>query len=114
MIVDDFHAFGPSVAPDEADPPLVVDANAVLTGAASFQKFEPVDGWSCQIHELFRLVDLAQLPLRHSLDVRTEPTSKPTFEQRCRVAIGKRTRRVLNVKRICVKQVKNSENVACK
>jgi hypothetical protein len=31
VVIDDFYIMGIAVGPGEADPPLVVDANAVLT-----------------------------------------------------------------------------------
>ena len=40
VIVDDFDFHRTSVGPDETHPPLVVDANAVLTGTVAAQRFE--------------------------------------------------------------------------
>jgi len=42
MIIDNFHQFGGAVLPDEADSPLVVDADAVLPGAITFQQLKPI------------------------------------------------------------------------
>ena len=42
MVVHDFHRYGPFVSPPEADPPLVVDPNAVLAGAVPEQHLELV------------------------------------------------------------------------
>jgi hypothetical protein len=42
VMVDDFDHGGGVVAPDEADPPLVVDPNAVLASAIVPQRFQPV------------------------------------------------------------------------
>ena len=40
VVVDDFDFHRTSVGPDETHPPLVVDANAVLTGTVAAQRFE--------------------------------------------------------------------------
>jgi hypothetical protein len=44
MIVHDFHLLRVGTAPDEANPPLVVDANAVLAVTAALEGFQPVAG----------------------------------------------------------------------
>ena len=42
MVVDDLDIVGPVVAPDEADAPPVVDADAVLALAVVLERFQPV------------------------------------------------------------------------
>jgi len=42
MVIHDFHIPGSIVAPDEADPELVVDPNAPLTAAIAGQLFKSV------------------------------------------------------------------------
>ena len=73
MIVHDFDLFGAAVAPDEAHPPLVIDADTVLASATSFQQLETIPWRRCQIGELLRLMYLAQLALCDPLDVRSQP-----------------------------------------
>src|SRR5271167_4589590 len=46
VIVDELHVPGAAGAPGEADPPLVVDPDAVLAGAAAGQLLHPVAGWN--------------------------------------------------------------------
>jgi hypothetical protein len=65
VIVGNLNLKGIAVAPGETDPPLIVDADAVLSFAAPFQLFQPVserhakilkrDG-RCRIRS-FRLAD---------------------------------------------------------
>ena len=107
MVVNNFDAFGSAVAPDEANSPLIIDANAVLASAISFETLKTIARWGRQIHELFRLMDLAQLALCHSLDVSTQPTGEPAVEQCFSIAIGEGAdraglymQRVMNVKRL--------------
>ena len=75
MIIDDFDIESIAIAPDEAHPPLVVDANAVLAAAIAAQRLQPVAGWRPEIVEAARVVHLDQFPfadaqhvLRHALD----------------------------------------------
>ena len=49
MIVDDLYVFGTVVSPAEADAILVVDSDAVLSAAISFQGLEPVARRDAQI-----------------------------------------------------------------
>lgn len=42
MIINDLDLVSVSINPPETDSPLIVDANAVLSGAISFQTFEAV------------------------------------------------------------------------
>ena len=42
MIVNDLHIESVTVLPAEAQPPLIVDANTVLTDTIATQRLEPV------------------------------------------------------------------------
>ena len=42
MIVNDLDLVRVTISPPKADPPLIVDANTVLTGAIAFQRLETV------------------------------------------------------------------------
>jgi hypothetical protein len=44
VVIDDLHVERVAVPPDEAEPPLVVDADAVLASAIAAERFEPVAG----------------------------------------------------------------------
>jgi len=45
-----------AVLPNKANPPLIVDADRMLTAPLSFQGFEPVTGRHAQVVELSRIV----------------------------------------------------------
>jgi hypothetical protein len=45
VIVDDFDIDRTGVSPLKADPILIVDADGMLSGSVTFQRFEPVAGW---------------------------------------------------------------------
>ena len=82
MIVDDFNLVGSAVTPHEANSPMVIDADAMLTCAAAFEQLKPVSWRSGQIRQPFSLMDLPQLTLRRPLDIRPQPSGEPAMEQR--------------------------------
>jgi hypothetical protein len=90
VIVNDLNPLDAPTLPNEAEPPLVVDPNAVLARSAAAQILQPISGRRRQIAEVFRRVQLPQLPLGYSLNARREPPCVPTMEQRLGFAIGER------------------------
>jgi hypothetical protein len=62
MVVDDLDVMGISVLPAEADTPLIIDADAVLSGSVATQRFQPVVRRDAQILEVLGIVQHAQLP----------------------------------------------------
>jgi hypothetical protein len=67
--VDDLDVGGPAVAlrPLEADPPLIIDADAVLTLPISAQRFEPVARQRGEVPQRRRRVETVQLQLGRTL-----------------------------------------------
>jgi hypothetical protein len=67
--VDDLDVGGPAVTlrPLEADPPLIIDADAVLPLPISAQRFEPVPGQGGEISERRRSLETIQLELGRTL-----------------------------------------------
>jgi len=49
MVINDFHIFCTSIRPTKADSPLIIDANAVLTGTITLKCFKMIAGWHPQI-----------------------------------------------------------------
>src|SRR5690554_4670175 len=70
VVVNDLHLLRSGVGPHEADPPLVVDPDAVLPGPIALQRLEPVPGRDAEIVKRLRGPDLTQLAQRHPLDTR--------------------------------------------
>lgn len=73
MVVADLYFVRTIGAPDEADPPLVVDSNAVLSSPIASQAFQPVPGRAPQIPQDIRRVQEEQLPVSLALDVGCQP-----------------------------------------
>jgi|HubBroStandDraft_6_1064221.scaffolds.fasta_scaffold176413_2 hypothetical protein len=61
MIVGNFDFEGVAAPPNEADSPLIVDANAVLSLPIAAQGFEPIARRGCQIAEVGGSVELPEL-----------------------------------------------------
>src|ERR671924_888211 len=68
VVVHDLNFLGDSVGPGKADPPLVVDPDAVLTLTVTLESLQPVARWRSEIFEAHRGVEVAQLPERRSED----------------------------------------------
>ena len=69
MVVGDFDTVGVVVLPAEAEPPLLIDADAELAGAAAFEGFESVAGRVAEIGEEAGLVEHVELAPGGGLDV---------------------------------------------
>ena len=72
MVVNDLNPFWTSVAPPEADTPLIVDSDTVLARTITAQTLEPVARRNPKILETTRSVDLTQLAQRDASDAWVE------------------------------------------
>ena len=88
VIIDNLDLEGVAVAPPKTDPPLVVDANAVLAGAITFELLQTVTGWDAEVCELLGGVHHAELPEHESVKLGGEAPDAFTLEQPFRIAIG--------------------------
>ena len=69
VIVDDLYVCGPFSCPDEADAPLLIDADTVLSLPIIFQRFKSIAGRYLQIVKNCRPVQLGKLAESRSFDV---------------------------------------------
>jgi hypothetical protein len=68
VVINDFHIFHPRIRPTKANPPLVVDTNALLTRTLALERFKMIAGWYSQIIKSggdFKLSKLAPCHLSH-------------------------------------------------
>lgn len=96
MIVHDFHFKRIRVGPAEADAPLIVDSNAVLSFAVTPQSLETVARNSPEIRKGGRRMNLIELPFRNrgnALELSTELAP----EHLLRVPIAERSNHDSNV-----------------
>ena len=69
VAIDDLDHRGFNPAPHEANPPPIVDADAVLPGAITFQDFKTVARRDAEIVESLRRVEHLQLHSGPTLEV---------------------------------------------
>jgi hypothetical protein len=89
VIVDDFDLMGMSFSPDKAIPPLIIDADRVLTSSISNQCFKPVVGRHSQITESHGIIDQTQLSQCDGLDVRWQASAAAALPDRRSLRITK-------------------------
>jgi hypothetical protein len=70
MIVYDLNFVSVALAPPKANPPLVVDADAVLAFTWALQGFERIAWWYSQLPQFCRRLQDQQLPSGIALNVR--------------------------------------------
>lgn len=73
MVVDDGDLGDIALLPAEADAPLIVDADAVLTTPIAFQRFQPIGRRDTQILETGSGIEHAQLASGDRLDIGRQP-----------------------------------------
>ena len=76
MVVNDLNPFWTSVAPLEADTPLIIDSDTVLPRTITAQALEPVTRRNPKILQTTRGVNLPQLAQRNARDARVEGRNK--------------------------------------
>src|SRR5271168_503415 len=64
VIIPDLHVVSVSIAPNETNTPLVVDADTVLSRAVTLQRMKPVSRRKIQIHQTFGRVQHQKLAPR--------------------------------------------------
>jgi len=79
VVVDDLHIFCTGIGPAEADPPLLIDSDAVLASPYPFQHLETVTGWDPEVVQVLGGVDNQQLSMARSLQFRSEESGSFPF-----------------------------------
>jgi hypothetical protein len=62
MVIDDLDVPWAIVSPAEADSPLVVNANAVLSAPVTTKFLEPVARWHAQVVQILGAIEHLKLP----------------------------------------------------
>jgi len=84
VVIHNLHIKGIALLPDKTDPPLVIDADAVLARPVTLQSFQSVGGWYAQIIQVPGVVQHAQLTPGKLLDcLRQPPGALPTPDLLC-------------------------------
>jgi len=87
VVVNDLNPFWTSFAPPEADTPLIIDSNTVLSRSITAQMLEPVARRNPKILETTRGVNLPQLAQRNASDARVEGRNRLPRKQPLSLAI---------------------------
>ena len=73
MVVNDLNPFWTSIAPPEADAPLIIDSDTVLPRTITAQTLKPIARRNPKILQTTRSIDLAQLAQRDTRAPATAP-----------------------------------------
>jgi hypothetical protein len=68
VVVNNLDVLGSGRSPDEAEAVLVVDPDAVLTGAITFEQLEPITGRNPQVVEPAGDLELPELATRDGFE----------------------------------------------
>jgi len=88
MVVNNLNVIRIPVAPPEANTPLIVDANTVLTGATPLQLFKSIAGRDSQVIQLLGGVYESEFPEHRPMEVGRQAPDGLAPEQSLRVPIG--------------------------
>jgi hypothetical protein len=106
MIINDLDIERVSVLPLEADAPLLIDPDAVLTLAIAFQRFQLIRRRNHEIAQISGAVQILQFLTRPLLNLSIKALHELTVEHRLRVLVPEGsdhrhtiTSYVINVKR---------------
>jgi hypothetical protein len=89
VVVDNLDLPRLVVAPDKTDPPLVVDADAVLTLPVTVQRFQAIAGRHPQIVQQCGRIDRQQLGASPPLDLLRQVADGVASEDRRCAFVGK-------------------------
>ncbi|HSH42611.1 MAG TPA: hypothetical protein VK973_10860 [Arenicellales bacterium] len=76
MVIDNLNPISMAIRPDEADPPLLVYKDTVLTRSPAFERFQPVSRRNTQIVQACGVVQHSQFTPRRSLDISGQPPGR--------------------------------------
>jgi len=68
VVIDNFNVKHVTIFPTDADTPLVIDPDAVLSFAIPSQNFKPIARWHFQVLKAFYLVQIQKLSACNPLD----------------------------------------------
>ena len=88
MIVGDFHVVSMRRFPSEANSPLVIDPDAMLTSAPAFEGFKAIAGGSEQILQIIGFVQINHFAPSCLLDIRRKFFGKLAPEDLGRFLVG--------------------------
>jgi hypothetical protein len=88
MVINDLDVISFAISPAKADPPLIVDPNAVLTPTVAVQFFESVAGRHFEIVEPLCGIDGQELSSGAPLDLQGQVPNSVASEDGCGALVG--------------------------
>ena len=88
MIIHDLNVEGVAVLPAKADPPLIIDVNAMLAGPTAFELLQTVARWNAEILELLGSIDEPQLAEHGPVQLGREPAHALALKETLGIPIG--------------------------
>jgi hypothetical protein len=76
VVIDERDVKRVTILPTKADPPLIVNANAMLAGAITFELLQSITGRNAKVFELLGGVDQCELAKHHTLEIARKATHK--------------------------------------
>ena len=89
MVIRNLDVVSIAVTPHEADAPLVVDSDTVLSRPLAFELFESVGRWDAQGIQLSNGLDHCELTRSDALNVLGDSSDKPSVENSLGLAVTK-------------------------
>jgi hypothetical protein len=90
MVVRDFDIERIAIGKSEADTPLIVDADRMLSGTITFQRLESIRWRQAQVLDSGRSVQLPQPHCRTTQNIRRQPARRAGSEETFRFGVGER------------------------
>jgi hypothetical protein len=90
MIIHNLHLFGMAFSPHEADAPLVIDTDAVLSFTIPLQGFQSIRRWQAEVFQPAGRVERIELYEGPLLNITGELTDELSFEDSFSIGATKR------------------------
>jgi hypothetical protein len=88
VVISKLHVVSFTVAPNKADPPLIIDPNAELTSPITTQRLKPIAGHDPQLFQALRRMDDLELPARPRDEASVDTLDESPLEQRRRARVS--------------------------
>lgn len=81
MVIHDLYVICVLATPDEADPPSIVNPDAMLSGPILLERFKRISRRNAQLFQFVHGVQLSELTKRHALNVRRYASTFPLVKK---------------------------------
>jgi hypothetical protein len=90
VAINDLNVVRTTITPAKADPPLLIDADAVLSLSVARQAFQSIAGRSFEVMEVASIMNLHQLAVRRLQSIVRKAFSESTLPRRLRRSVPER------------------------